>query len=149
MLRNIYIYPERRSFHALPGLRPSRRLTSKTIYNALRAFVVQVIANNYLLVCLRALWDAQENDETLVEQIIPVKRKQLEMLLGRNSDIMIIWSCITGIEEGKAKEKSKKSSRTKRKRDDEEETEEETSEEEQGNLEESRYVIYFLNHLTI
>ena len=133
----------------MPGFRPSRRLTSKTIYNALRAFVVPVITKNYSVVCLRALWDAQKNDETLAEQMIPVKRRQLEMLLGRNSDIMIIWSCITGIEEGKAKEKNKKSSRTKRKRDDEEDTEEETSEEEQGNLEESRYVIYCLNHLTI
>ena len=133
----------------MPGFRPSRRLSSKTIHNALRAFVVPVISKNYSVVCLRALWDAQKNDETLAEQMIPVKRRQLEMLLGRNSDILIIWSCITGIEEVKAKEKKKKSSKKKRKRDDEGETEEETGDEEQGNLEEARYVIYCLNHFTI
>ena len=90
-----------------------------------------------------------KNNETLAEQMIPKKRRQLEMLLGRNSDIMIIWYCITGIEEVKAKEMNKKSSRKKRKRDDDEETEEETSEEEQGTLEEARYVTYCLNHFTI
>ena len=74
------------------GFRPSRRLTSKALCNALRAFVVPVVTKLYSVICLRALCDAYKNEESLAEEMIPVKRRQFEMLLGKISEVLIIFA---------------------------------------------------------
>ena len=83
----------------MADLRPTRRLTSKTIEQALRAFVVPDISKSFSVVSIRVLWRTIRRHEEIAERMIAVKRRQLELLLSKHNDVRCIWSCITGIEE--------------------------------------------------
>ncbi len=78
--------------------RPVRRLSSKTLTQALRAFVVPEVTRSHLVVSIRALWRTRPCDETVTENLLPVKRRQLELILRDHKNIHVILSCITGIE---------------------------------------------------
>ena len=79
-------------------VRPARRLTSNCLRQALRAFIVPPICKSFQVISIRALWDAKKRDEELAEDLIAVKRRQLEILLGRHSNIVSFVSCITGVQ---------------------------------------------------
>ena len=78
--------------------RPARRLGSKTISQALEKFIVPLIASICSVISFRVLWNTLGRDETMAENLIAVKRRQLEMLLREHANTWIIWSCVTGIE---------------------------------------------------
>ena len=88
--------------------RPVRRLSSKTLTQALRAFVVPEVTRSHLVVSIRALWSTRPCDETVTENLLPVKRRQLELILRDHNNIHLIVSCITGIEVKKTKKKREK-----------------------------------------
>ena len=88
--------------------RPVRRLSSKTLTQALRAFVVPEVTRSHLVVSIRALWSTRPCDETVTENLLPVKRRQLEFILRDHNNIHLIVSCITGIEVKKTKKKREK-----------------------------------------
>ncbi len=78
--------------------RPARRIGSKTISQALEKFIVPLIASICSVISFRVLWNTLGRDETMAENLIAVKRRQLELLLPKHANTWIIWSCVTGIE---------------------------------------------------
>ena len=78
--------------------RPTRRLGSKTLSQALENFIVPVVAKAYSVISVRALWNAKKNDEELAKCHLAAKRRQLEIVLRSLRNILLVWTCITGIE---------------------------------------------------
>ncbi len=85
--------------------RPVRRLTSRTIKQALGAFIIPLITQRYDVISVRALWDAKPRDDRVAEEMNAVKRRQLELLLTEKEVIQIMWTYVAGIEEKKKVQK--------------------------------------------
>ena len=88
--------------------RPVQRLSLKTLTQALQAFVVLEVTRSHLVVSIRALWSTRPCDEMVTENLIPVKCRQLELILRDHKNMHLIVSSITGIEVKKSKKKREK-----------------------------------------
>lgn len=93
--------------YLMASSRTVRRLTSRTIKQALGAFIIPLITQMYDVISVRTLWDAKPRDDGVAEELIAVKRRQLELLLREKEVIQIMWTCVTGIEEKKKVQKKK------------------------------------------
>ena len=81
-------------------VKPNRRLASNTLKQALHAFIVLFVANRYHVFTVRVLWKVEKNHIYKANEQVTAKRRQLELLLEQNDEIIMFISCITGQEKG-------------------------------------------------
>ena len=62
-------------------VKPTRRLTSRTLMKALRAFVVPTVADRYHVIAIRCLRKVLNNDIWRASEQINGKRRQMELLI--------------------------------------------------------------------
>ena len=80
--------------------KPQNTLRSQVMKNALKAFIVPAFLRKYNIVALRALWSVDRLSEN---STIWKKRRELEVLLLSNDNIVAFFSCITALQEKKLK----------------------------------------------
>ena len=114
---------------------PNSTLRSPVLRNALKAYVVPPFLKNYNIVALRALWDKERMP------VIWKKRREMEIILLANDNIVAFFSCITALQEkstGKRKhaleEESRKRKYIPNNESDVEESESEEDEESVANV---------------
>ena len=81
-------------------VKPNRRLASNTLKQALRAFIIPVVADRYHVFTVRVLWKVEKNHIYKANEQVTAKRRQLELLLEQSDEIILFISCITGQEKG-------------------------------------------------
>lgn len=79
-------------------MKPRRSIRNETLKDAFKNFVVPVVANNYNVIALRALWDVHKDDMEVASLNIWSKRKKLEDLLCSNKHVAGFFSCITAMQ---------------------------------------------------
>ena len=89
-------------------VKPKRRLASNTLKQALRAFIVPVVADRYNVFTVRVLWKVEKNHIYKANEQVNAKQRQLELLLEQNDEIILFISCITGQEKGALTKRKRK-----------------------------------------
>ena len=81
--------------------KPIRRLASRTLRKAFRAFVVPTVAEKFQVISMRCLWRAENNDVYRASEQISAKRRQLEVLMTENPNILLFITSLTaqGVQE--------------------------------------------------
>ena len=81
-------------------VKPTRRLTSRTLKKALKAFVVPTVADRYHIIAIRCLWKVLNNDIWRASEQINGKRRQMELLIEQNPNVLLFVSSLTAQEQG-------------------------------------------------
>ena len=63
------------------ALAPRREIKSRTIKNALKNIFVPAVIKDYNILSLRSLWETDEGDIVMAQQLIAAKRMQVDAIL--------------------------------------------------------------------
>ena len=74
---------------------PTRRLAIRTLRKAFRAFVVPTVAEKFQVISMRCLWRVENHDVQRASEQISAKRRQLEVLMKENPNILLFITSLT------------------------------------------------------
>ena len=80
--------------------KPTRRLASSTLRKAFREFAVPTVAEKFQAISMRCLWRVENNDVYRASEQISGNRRQLEVLMTENPNILLFITSLTAHEQG-------------------------------------------------
>ena len=75
-------------------------MTPRTLKKALGAFVVPTFAHRYHVIAIRFLWKVLDNDIWRASEQINGKRRQMELFIEQDPDVLLFVSSLTAQEQG-------------------------------------------------
>ena len=79
------------------ALAPRREIKSRTIKNALKNIFVPAVIKDYNILSLRSLWETNEDDIVMAQQLIAAKRLQVDAILFSVPEVHGFVSCLTAM----------------------------------------------------
>lgn len=79
------------------ALAPRREIKSRTIKNALKNIFVPAVIKDYNILSLRSLWETDEDDIVMAQQLISAKRMQVDAILFSIPEVHGFVSCLTAM----------------------------------------------------
>ena len=93
-----------------------RTIRSDTIKNALKNFVVPLVADKFFVISLRCLWDVFEEDLDKANYNLVSKQEEIEKILNSTDEIVLYFSCLCAMKSSDMRHKFAKRKRQQEER---------------------------------